>query len=113
MTVTDLSQNFTELFLPFIAVLMVILFGIAIKDAAAAIAKGMAFRFNGAFKEGDIVFLDGNRTIIVKIGMLQSVFSVTKSDGTVCWRYVTNTKIDGLKLEKIIKLPSDIPEGKK
>ncbi len=104
MTVTQLSEYVTQLFLPIIATMMVVLIGLAMKDAAAAIAKGMAFRFNGVFKEGDIVFLDGQRAIIVKIGILQSVFGVTKDDGTYCWRYVTNTRIDILKLEKILDL---------
>ncbi len=104
MTVTQLSEYVTQLFLPIIATMMVVLIGLAMKDAAAAIAKGMAFRFNGVFKEGDIVFLDGQRAIIVKIGILQSVFGVTKDDGTYCWRYVNNTRIDILKLEKILDL---------
>jgi hypothetical protein len=104
MTVTQISSHLTELFLPIIAAMMVVLFGLAMKDAAAAIAKGMAFRFNGVFKEGDIVFLNDERAIIVKIGVLQSVFGITKSDGTYCWRYINNTKIDSLKLEKILNL---------
>ncbi len=104
MTVTELSNHITLLFLPIIAVVMTVLFGMAIKDAAAAIAKGMAFRFNGVFKEGDIVFLDGERAIIVKIGILQSVFGLTKPDGTYCWRYVSNIKMDNLKMEKILNL---------
>lgn len=104
MTVTELSTHLTVLFLPVMAVVMTVLFGMAIKDAAAAIAKGMAFRFNGVFKEGDIVFLDGERAIVVKIGILQSVFGITKPDGTYCWRYVNNTKMDNLKLEKILNL---------
>ena len=104
MTVTQLSEHVTQLFLPIVATMMVVLFGLALKDAAAAIAKGMAFRFNGVFHEGDVVFLDGQRAIIVKIGILQSVFGVTKDDGTYCWRYVNNTKMDNLKLEKILDL---------
>ena len=104
MTVTQISSHLTELFLPILAVVMTVLFGLAIKDAAAAIAKGMAFRFNGVFKEGDIVFLDGERAIVVKIGILQSVFGITKDDGTYCWRYISNTRVDYLKLEKILNL---------
>ena len=104
MTVTQLSEHVTQLFLPIIATMMVVLIGLAMKDAAAAIAKGMAFRFNGVFHEGDIVFLDGQRAIIVKIGILQSVFGITKDDGTYCWRYVNNTRVDILKLEKILDL---------
>ena len=104
MTVTELSNHITVLFLPILAVVMTVLFGMAIKDAAAAIAKGMMFRFNGVFKEGDIVFLDGERAIIVKVGVLQYVFGITKEDGTYCWRYVNNTRMDNLRLEKILNL---------
>ena len=104
MTVTQLSEHLTVLFLPVIAVVMTVLFGMAIKDMAAAIAKGMAFRYSGVFKEGDIVFLDGERAIVVKLGIMQSVFGITKEDGTYCWRYINNTKVDNLKLEKILNL---------
>ena len=104
MTVTELSNHLSVLFLPVIAVVMTVLFGMMIKDAGAAIAKGVAFRFNGVFKEGDIVFLDGERAIIVKIGILQSVFGITKPDGTYCWRYISNMRMDHIVLEKILNL---------
>lgn len=104
MTVTELSNHLTVLFLPVIAVVMTVLFGMAIKDAGAAIAKGLMFRFNGIFKEGDIVFLDGERAIIVKLGIMRSVFGITKEDGTYCWRYISNLRMDHLKLEKILNL---------
>ena len=104
MTVTELSTSLSALFMPAMAVVMTALIGMALKDAAAAIAKGMMFRFNGTFKEGDIVFLDSERAIIVKIGILQSVFGITKDDGTYCWRYINNTKMDNLRLEKILNL---------
>jgi len=104
MTVTELSNHITVLFLPVIAVVMTVLFGMALRDGAAAIVKGMAFRFNGAFKEGDVVFLDDERALVVKIGVLQSVFGITKDDGAYCWRYINNTKINNLKLEKILNV---------
>ena len=103
-TVTELSASLSILFVPLIAAVMTVLIGMAIKDGAAAMAKGMMFRFNGVFKEGDIVFLDGERALIVKIGILQSVFGITKDDGAYCWRYISNTKMDNLKLEKILNI---------
>jgi hypothetical protein len=61
---------------------------------------------NNQFQEGDHVLIDGERALIVKIGMTQSVFGVTKSngefDGDYVWRYVPNERIEFLKLEKII-----------
>lgn len=104
MTVTQISSHLTELFLPILAVVMTVLFGLALKDAANAMAKGMLFRFNRVFSEGDIVFLNGERAIIVKIGLMQSVFGITKPDGTYVWRYINNTKIDNIVLEKILNL---------
>lgn len=104
MTVTELSNSLSVLFIPIMSVVMTVLFGMMIKDAVGAIAKGMVFRFNGIFKEGDIVFLDGERAIIVKIGILQSTFGITKEDGTYCWRYISNLRMDYLKLEKILNL---------
>jgi len=104
MTVTELSNSLSVLFIPILGVVMTVLFGMAIKDAANAIAKGMMFRFNRVFSEGDIVFLNGERAIIVKIGIMQSVFGITKPDGTYVWRYINNTKIDNIVLEKILNL---------
>ena len=44
--------------------------------------------------------------MIVKIGMTETVFGVTKSsgefDGDYVWRYVPNERISFLKLEKVI-----------
>ena len=69
-------------------------------------SKGSAFSFNKQLKEGDHVLLDGERALIVKIGLTQTVFGITKSngefDGDYVWRYVPNVRIDFLKLEKII-----------
>ena len=61
---------------------------------------------NKQFQEGDHVLIDGERALIVKIGISQTVFGVTKSggelDGDYVWRYVPNERIDYLKIEKII-----------
>jgi hypothetical protein len=66
----------------------------------------MKFKFNPQFREGDKVILDGERALIVKIGMTETVFGVTKSsgefDGDYVWRYVPNERISFLKLEKVI-----------
>ena len=77
-----------------------------IKDYAAKIAKGIAFNMNKSFREGDKVIIDGEQALIVKIGLIQTVFGVTKSegdwDGDYVWRYVPNERIPFLKLEKVI-----------
>ena len=72
-----------------------------VKDFATALAKGLKFKMNPAFKEGMKVILDGKEAIIVKIGATETVFGVY-SDRGYTWRYVPNEKISGLKLEKVI-----------
>ena len=73
----------------------------SVRDAATSFVKGAKFRFNPAFKEGDKVILDGNPALIVKIGLSETVFGVYGEEGYT-WRYVPNTRIEFLKLEKIV-----------
>jgi hypothetical protein len=76
------------------------------KDFATKIAKGLAFSLNRSFQEGDKVILDGEKALIVKVGLTQTVFGITKSngewDGDYVWRYVPNERIPFLKLEKVV-----------
>jgi hypothetical protein len=72
------------------------------KDFATALAKGLKFKFDPAFNEGDECLLDGELAMIVKIGARQTVFGVY-SDRGYTWRYVPNERIPYLKLEKVIK----------
>ena len=71
------------------------------KDFATKIAKGMSFKMNKSFNEGDTVILDGAEATIVKIGVGQTVFGIYNDRGYT-WRYVPNTRIPILKLEKVI-----------
>ena len=73
----------------------------SIRDAATSFVKGAKFRFNPAFQEGDKVLLEGNPALIVKIGLSETVFGVYGDEGYT-WRYVPNTRIEYLKLEKIV-----------
>ena len=68
---------------------------------------------NKAFNESDHVILDGKPAVIVKVGITETVFGVYSDAGYV-WRYVPNTKIENLKLEKIInkELHLDSPQEK-
>ena len=96
----------TEFLLPYIGMVMIVIFGFMLKDFATKMSKGIAFSMNKQFQEGDHVLIDGERALIVKIGLTQTVFGVTKSngefDGDYVWRYVPNERIDFLVLEKII-----------
>ena len=95
------SAKITEFILPWIGILLSLIIAMWFKDFATAMAKGLKFKMNPAFKEGMSVILDGKDAIIVKIGTTETVFGVY-SDRGYTWRYVPNEKISGLKLEKVI-----------
>ena len=103
---TDLSLQLSDILMPWMAVLFSIMMAIWFKDWATKLAKGIAFKFNPQFREGDKVILDGERALIVKIGLTETVFGITKMggewDGDYIWRYVPNDRIPYLKLEKVI-----------
>ena len=98
----SLSMDLTDMLLPWIAVLISLVVAIWFKDFATALAKGLKFKFDPAFNEGDEVLLDGELAMIVQIGARQSVFGVYSERGYT-WRYVPNERIPYLKLEKVIK----------
>ncbi len=104
MDVASLANDITLLIMPFVSVLIMVVITLWFKDYAGKIAKGLAFSMNKQFQEGDKVILDGERALIVKIGITQTVFGVTKTsgefDGDYVWRYVPNERIPFLKLEK-------------
>ena len=103
--VTDLnslSMELSDFLLPWIGVLISLVVAIWFKDFATGLAKGLKFKMDPAFNEGDEVLLDGELAMIVKIGARQTVFGVY-SDRGYTWRYVPNERIPVLKLEKVIK----------
>ena len=97
MPTIELSQYYVE----YIGFLLTLIVGLSIRDAATSFVKGAKFRFNPAFSEGDKVLLDGNPALIVKIGLSETVFGVYGDEGYT-WRYVPNTRIEFLRLEKIV-----------
>lgn len=103
---TGVGIEITNLLLPFIAALTMLVITLWFKDFAGKIAKGLAFQMNKDFQEGDKVILDGEKALIVKVGLTQTVFGITKTagdfNGDYCWRYVPNERIPFLKLEKVI-----------
>lgn len=101
MNAGEVGLEVTNLLMPFISALLVLVITLWFKDFATKIAKGMMFKMNKAFNEGDTVILDGNDALIVKIGLSETVFGVY-SDRGYTWRYVPNERIPFLKLEKVI-----------
>ena len=93
----ELSQFYVE----FIGFILTLIVALAMRDWATSFIKGMKFKMNRAFSEGDKVILDGCPALIVKIGMSETVFGVYGKEGYT-WRYVPNERISFLKLEKIV-----------
>ena len=91
----------SDFYIEFIGFLLTLIIGLSIRDYAGSFVKGAKFRFNPAFQEGDKVLLDGSPALIVKIGLSETVFGIYGEDGYT-WRYVPNTRIEFLKLEKIV-----------
>ena len=111
--VNNASLQLTEYLIPWIALLASLVVTMWIKDWVTSFVKGMQFRRNKAFNEGDHVILDGMPAVVVKIGMTETVFGVY-SDAGYTWRYVPNVRIPYLKLEKIVnpELHLDSPQEK-
>jgi|AP82_1055514.scaffolds.fasta_scaffold25337_3 hypothetical protein len=111
--VNNASLQLTEYLIPWIALLVSLVVTMWIKDWVTSFVKGMQFRRNKAFNEGDHVILDGMPAVVVKIGMTETVFGVY-SDAGYTWRYVPNVRIPYLKLEKIVnpELHLDSPQEK-
>ena len=101
LSASGVGLEITNLLMPFISALLILVITLWFKDFATKIAKGMMFKMNKAFNEGDNVILDGQEAIIVKIGLTESVFGIY-SDRGYTWRYVPNERIPMLKLEKVI-----------
>ncbi|QDP47978.1 MAG: hypothetical protein Tp1100SUR763771_31 [Prokaryotic dsDNA virus sp.] len=105
----DLEQYYVEISV-FIAS---VLGGLALKDYSVSFIKGLKFKLSSQFTEGDKVLLDGEKAMIIKIGIGTTVFGVYGRDGYT-WRYIANQKIESLKLEKIVdkNLHADSAEEK-
>ena len=97
----ELSIELTQFILPWISVLLSIVLVFWFKDFATSLAKGLKFKQNPLFNEGDKCLLEGEEAIIVKIGIRSTVFGLYTIRGYT-WRVVANERIEYLKLEKVI-----------
>ena len=121
MDPTILSANavgfeVAEIITPFAVALIALVATMMFKDFATSLAKGLKFKLNRAFNEGDKVLLDDKDAIIVKIGISETVFDVYSERGYT-WRFVPNERIQFLKLEKVINkdlhLDTDLERAQK
>ena len=95
------EMNIEEYYIEISIFITSVLGGLALKDYSVSFIKGLKFKLNSQFNEGDKVLLDGEQAMIIKIGMGTTVFGVYSKDGYT-WRYISNNKIESLKLEKIV-----------
>ena len=83
---------------------------------ATSLAKGLKFKQNPLFNEGDKVLLEGQDAIIVKIGLRSTVFGLYTDRGYT-WRVIANERLEYVKLEKIIDtnvhMDSEAEQGKR
>ena len=111
-----LSIELTTLILPWISVLISIVFVFWFKDFATSLAKGFKFKQNPLFNEGDKVLLEGQDAIILKIGLRSTVFGLYTDRGYT-WRVIANERLEYVKLEKIIDtnvhMDSEAEQGKR
>jgi hypothetical protein len=84
-----------------ITALLSITAALATRDLIATVVAGLLFWFNSAFDEGGHVYIDGEKAVIVKLGLRMSVFRIENGRGET-WRYVYNDRIKFMKLEKVI-----------
>ena len=102
--IDELSQmipEVTDLILPWLGVLVSIVIFLWFKDFATQLAKGLAFKHDPHFQEGDLVWLEDEPATIIKIGATQTIFGIVNGRGMI-WRFVPNSEIHSVKLEKIV-----------
>ena len=99
--ISNISLEFSELILPYIGIMISIVFFLWFKDFAIGISKGLKFKIDPHFQEGDEVWLEDEPAVILKIGMTQTIFGIVNGRGYI-WRFIDNETIFEMKLEKIV-----------
>lgn len=116
----ELFDNFgismTDMLVPWITILISIAAAFWFKEFAQNLVAGLSFKWNGNFREGDQVILDGHDAMVIKIGMMETVFGRYTENGYT-WQYVPNEKLEYHNLEKIVHrdlhLDTDIEKGQR
>ena len=100
-SLSNISLEFSELILPYIGIMISIVFFLWFKDFAIGISKGLKFKIDPHFQEGDEVWLESEPAVILKIGMTQTIFGIVNGRGYI-WRFIDNERIFEMKLEKMV-----------
>lgn len=79
---------------------LIIIIGLIIKDILSAASFGLMFYLDKNFNEGDLVYINGQMATIIKISFTKSIFKMYDNNR---WKYVHNSRIRFLDLEKIIE----------
>jgi len=75
--------------------------------------SGLVFYFGKSFNNDDIVYVDGCKARISRIGFFNTYFDILSGKGrTIKIRVVPNHRIIYLKLEKVIKYSQEEKDGK-
>lgn len=83
-----------------IGIAIVAIFSLIIKDVLSSAAFGFLFYLDKSFNEGDNVYINGEHATIVKISITRSIFKMHETNR---WKYVHNSKIRDLDLEKVVE----------
>ncbi len=73
-----------------------------IKTELINLVKGMMFRFDRNFNEGDPIILKGKKARIVKIGLFSTIIYMEYEDKTTMRKF-NNSDMDKLEMEKPLK----------
>lgn len=106
------SLGVTQSFVPLIAGLLALTITLMIKDLATSLVKGIYFKYDNTFNEGDRVIIDDENAVITHIGFLTTRFAIPKTDGKMVWRYVANQQLFELKIEKVVWDKEDFSKDK-
>ena len=98
----ELLELISTMRFPILGVVFVAL----IKTELINLIKGIMFRFDKDFNEGDPILLENQKARIVKIGLIQSKVYVEK-DGQTTMRKFHNSDLSKLKMEKILMKHGD------
>ena len=101
----------TDLILPWLGIMLSVVVFMWFKDYALQISKGLKFKLDPHFQEGDQVWLEDEPAVIVKIGLSSTVFGIVNGRGYI-WRFVPNESIFDMKLEKVMELPHLCSRGR-
>lgn len=83
-----------------IAIALIVIFTLILKDVLSSASFGFLFYLDKSFNEGDSIYINGKRATIVKISMTKSIFKMHETNR---WKYVHNSKIRDLDLEKVVE----------